>query len=66
MRTLYRIIDTATLQIVAEGMELAQAHETQKFYELDNPQCKFEIESYRTHTPNYANKTSSTTTTQRP
>ena len=46
MQTLYRIIDTSDYTIVAEGMQQAQALETLRFYELDNPNCRFEIESY--------------------
>jgi hypothetical protein len=50
MQTLYRIIDTSDYSIVAQGMELSQAHETVKFYEQDNPNCRFEIESYVRYT----------------
>jgi hypothetical protein len=49
MRTLYRIIDTSTQQIVAESMTLAQAQQTLKFYQLDYPSHTFEIEYYTTH-----------------
>ena len=49
MRTLYRIIDTSTQQIVAESMTLAQAQQILKFYQLDYPSHTFEIESYTTH-----------------
>ena len=49
MRTLYRIIDTLTQQIVAESMTLAEATQTRGFYQLDYPSHTFEIESYRTY-----------------
>ena len=49
MRTLYRIIDTLTQQIVAESMTQTQAKQTLKFYQLDYPSHTFEIENYTSH-----------------
>ena len=46
MCRLYCIIDLDNNTIVAEGMTLAQAQETIKFYRADNPGCCFEIEHY--------------------
>jgi len=47
MQTLYRIIDIATLEIVAQGItSLELAQEQLELLELDFPHCFLEIESY--------------------
>ena len=47
MITLYRIYDLDTGETVANGMDTNQAHEMLQMYQLQYPECRFEIESYQ-------------------
>lgn len=47
MVTLYRIYDIDTGEMIANGMDANQAHEMLQLYQLQYPECRFEIESYQ-------------------
>ena len=47
MVTLYRIYDIDTDEMIANGMDANQAHEMLQLYQLQYPECRFEIESYQ-------------------
>ena len=46
---LYRIIDSWTLEILADAMTHAQCQQIFEQLELENPHIDLEIESYTTH-----------------
>jgi len=47
MVTLFRVYDIDSGETVANGMDGRQAQETLQIYQLQYPECRFEIESYQ-------------------
>lgn len=47
MVTLYRIYDIDSGETVANGLDASQAHEMLQLYQIQYPECRFEIETYQ-------------------
>ena len=47
MVTLYRIYDIDSGEIIANSLDANQAHELLQLYQLQYPECRFEIEKYQ-------------------